>query len=234
MSTSSAIHDNVAGRRSARRPAVLALVGAIVFVGCYLLVDVVKGAVETSSQPLPNDPDNDIYRYLVDNSAAVAMTAGMQLLSMVGLLLFIINGRGGLALPDDSRVNRGHAAGLLAVVAMTVSVALSMVLAATASTMSVGTAVTLNTASFIAGGVTHVVCLGIFALLTSRAHTSRPVRIVGVVAAVPALLSLISLVWFYGSAFILLGRLLCMAWSITTAVSLVRGGSSRSGARRRG
>lgn len=223
MSTSSHVHDDVEGTRAARRPAVLALVGAIVFVGCYLLVDVVKGALETSAQPLPNDPDNEIYRYLVDNSAAVAMAAGMQLLSMAGLLLLVINGRRALALPDDARVRRGHIAGLLAVAVMTISVALSMVLAATASTLSVGTAVTLNTASFIAGGVTHVVCLGIFVLLTSRAHTSRPVRIVGVVAAVPALLSLISLVWFYGSAFILLGRLLCMIWTLTTGVSLARG-----------
>lgn len=223
MSTSSHVHDHVEGTRSARRPAVLTLLGAVVFVGCYLLVDVVKGALETGSQPLPNDPDNEIYRYLVDNSAAVAMTAGMQLLSMAGLLLLVINGRRALALPADSRIRRGHLAGLLAVAAMTVSVALNMVLAATASTMSAGTAVTLSTAGFIAGGVTHVVCLGIFVLLTSRVHTSRLVRIVGVVAAVPALLSLISLVWFYGSALILLGRLLCMIWTVTTGVSLVRG-----------
>ena len=42
------------------------------------------------------------------------------------------------------------------------------------------------------------------------------------VAAVPAIASLVSLAWFQGAALILLGRLLCIAWIISAAVSATR------------
>jgi hypothetical protein len=38
----------------------------------------------------------------------------------------------------------------------------------------------------------------------------------------PAIVSVTSLVWFQGAAFILLGRLLCMVWVIAAAVSATR------------
>jgi len=39
---------------------------------------------------------------------------------------------------------------------------------------------------------------------------------------VPAIASLVSLAWFQGAALILLGRLLCIAWIISAAVSATR------------
>ena len=49
------------------------------------------------------------------------------------------------------------------------------------------------------------------------------------VAAVPAVLSVVSLLWFPASILILLGRLLCMIWTISAAVSVTRRGRARPG-----
>jgi hypothetical protein len=51
----------------------------------------------------------------------------------------------------------------------------------------------------------------------------KPVRVLAYVAVVPAVLSLSSLFFFQGAAFILLGRLLCMIWTVSAAVSVTRG-----------
>ncbi len=56
----------------------------------------------------------------------------------------------------------------------------------------------------------------------------KPIPVLGYVAAVPAVLSVVSLVWFQSAAFILLGRLLCMIWTISAAVSVTRGLSKRT------
>ena len=72
------------------------------------------------------------------------------------------------------------------------------------------------------GGFLHVMSLGMFVWLTRTAFPGRGIRILGVVAAVPALLSVASLAWFYASALILLGRLLCMVWTVAAGVALVR------------
>jgi hypothetical protein len=79
----------------------------------------------------------------------------------------------------------------------------------------------LRSVNFISGGTAHVATLGLFILLASRTF-SKPVRVFGIVAAVPAIASLVSLVWFNGAALILLGRLLGMVWTIAAAVSLFR------------
>ena len=42
------------------------------------------------------------------------------------------------------------------------------------------------------------------------------------IAAVPALLAVTSLAWFYASVLILLGRLLCMVWTVAAGVALIR------------
>ena len=68
-----------------------------------------------------------------------------------------------------------------------------------------------------------MLALGIFVVLASRIPGfGKAVRVFAYVAAVPALLSVVSLVWFNGSVFILLGRLLCMTWTVVAAVSVSR------------
>ena len=66
-------------------------------------------------------------------------------------------------------------------------------LAATASTLSVDTVIALRTANFLTGGVLHVMSLGVFVWLTRTAFPGRGIRVFGAVAAVPALLSVVSL-----------------------------------------
>jgi hypothetical protein len=95
---------------------------------------------------------------------------------------------------------------------------LGWLLTAFAAAASLDTVATLRTASFIAGGTAHVIALGIFVLLASGIPGfGKPVRVFAIIAAVPAIASLVSLAWFQGAALILLGRLLCMAWIISAA-----------------
>jgi hypothetical protein len=68
-----------------------------------------------------------------------------------------------------------------------------------------------------------VTALGVFMLLAARGF-GKGVRAFAWVAAVPAVASLVSLFLFEGAALILLGRLLCMIWTIVAAVRLNSGG----------
>jgi hypothetical protein len=215
-------NTSVAPAAPTRRSGILAPAGALVFVGGYLAADALHSAVATGNRPLPNDPDDVVYRYLVDDSAAVAASAGSILLSVAGFVAFVLAVRRVLPPRTEPRSLWADRFGLLAVVTLTVSATLSIVLSGSASAVPVGTAVWLHDASFIAGGVAHVVCLGLYVGLTGRTFAARGLRILAMVAAAPALLSAVSLVWFHGSALILLGRLLCMIWIITAAIMLVR------------
>jgi hypothetical protein len=202
------------------RPLVVrAGLGAVLFVAAFLVMDLVHGALAVGSRPLPNAPDADIYRYLTTDGPAVAAAAVVLLISGAGLLLFTTALRRALPAPP---VVRGAGFGLVAVVALMVSVVVSLVLAAGAGAMTVPVAAGLNEAAFLAGGVVHVVCLGLFAALAAPVFGARSLRVLSWVAAVPAVLSVVSLVWFPASALILLGRLLGMVWSLAVAVALLR------------
>lgn len=74
--------------------------------------------MSTGDRPLPNDPDV-VYQYLTNDTAAVAANAG---------ILFVLAARWALPLTGLQGL-RGQRFGLLAVAALTVSVALSVVLA---------------------------------------------------------------------------------------------------------
>jgi hypothetical protein len=218
MSATPQVHD-ISARR---RPAMLALLGAILFVAFYFSVDIVQAVVAIGSLPLPGAPSGEVYDYFVANRPATALISVAQLLSVAGLAMFIGYARRTLGPSSEPRSTWGNTAGLAAVAAMVVSVGLSLVLSFAVSDMSVGAVAAFRQASFIAGGVAHVVLLGTYVGLTGREHPNRGMRVFGIVAMVPALVSLISLVWFYGNAFILLGRLLCMAWTIAAGITLVR------------
>ena len=203
--------------------AITAFGGALIFVACYLAVDLVAGQVATAPLPLPGAPPDEVYAYLTTNAPAVALTALCQLASVGGLLAFVLAaGRALGPAGDDRRVRGGQVAGGLAVLLMVVSSGVALVLAASAATLSVGTVVGLRTANFVTGGVLHVMSLGVFVWLTRTAFPGRGIRVLGVVAAVPALLSAASLAWFEASVFILAGRLLCMVWTLAAGVALVR------------
>ncbi|AXB47855.1 hypothetical protein [Amycolatopsis albispora] len=193
-------------------------VGAAVFLGSYLAVDLVAGDAE---RPLPDAPATAIFDYVTGNATGVAMTGVMQLVSVLGLALFVH------AVRRVRGTGASHLVGYAAVVAMCLSVTASFVTAAFGADLSASTVAAITKGGFYAGGVGHVVLLGTYVWLTRGAFRARAIRIFGAVAAVPAFLSLSSLLFYYGNAFILLGRLLGMAWIIVAAVAAVRGGVRR-------
>ena len=99
---------------------------------------------------------------------------------------------------------------------MVLSSAASWLLTAVASDASLDTVSVLRTLSFIAGGTAHVVALGVDVWLASRGGGfGRGVRGLAWVALVVSVASLVSLVVYEGAALILLGRLLCMIWTVS-------------------
>jgi hypothetical protein len=141
------------------------------------------------------------------------MVGVCQLLSVACLAGFV-------GLSKVAAIGSAKLWGLLAVALMALSSVLSFALAALAPSASLDTVSTLRTVNFIAGGTAHVVTLGLFVLLASRiTGFGRGLRVLACVAAVPSVVSLISLFVFEGAALILLGRLLCMVWVLAAAVN---------------
>jgi hypothetical protein len=195
-----------------RRNQSFLIAAAIGFLVLYLCVDFVTPNLASSSLPLPNAPAAEARDWFADNPLATVAMGVVQLLSVACLAAFVLLLRRTKATPW----------GLVSVAAMVVSSVTSFVLAALAPSASLDTVAVLRSVSFISGGTAHVATLGVFILIASRTF-SKPVRVFGIVAAVPAIASLVSLVWFNGAVLILLGRLLCMVWTIAAAVSLFRG-----------
>ena len=197
---------------------------AVGFLLLYLTADFVVANLASSTMPLPNAPADVTQRWFADNPLAAVMIGVCQLLSVACLGGFVVSLRQGAATAGQVQAARKAAPwGLLAVACMALSSLLGWLLTAFAADASLDTVAALRTASFIAGGTAHVVALGIFVLLASRIPGfGKPVRVFAVIAAVPAIASLVSLAWFQGAALILLGRLLCMAWTISAAVSATR------------
>jgi hypothetical protein len=218
MHGTGAQHDTAAGRRW---PLILFAVGFLVL---YLSNDLVVANLAASTLPLPNAPAAQAQHWFADNPSAAVMTGICQLLSVSCLAAFAVTLRRATATADQRAAARKATPwALIAVAGMALSSLLSWLLAAFAGSSSLSTVAGLRTASFIAGGTAHVAALGIFVLLASRIpEFGKAVRVFGVVAAVPAIASLVSLVWFQGAALILLGRLLCMIWTISAAVSATR------------
>ncbi len=209
---------------AARGRATPLVLGALGFVLFYLATDLATQGLANAPLPLPNAPAGEAYTWFVENRAAGFVLGLLQLLSVSALAVFVIRLRTAVRSPAQvSAADRARPFGLAAVALMAVSTLLSWVIAAFAPSMSADTVAAIRTAGFIAGGTAHVVALGLFVFLASRIPgLSRSVRVFGVVAVVPAVLSLVSLVVFQGAALILLGRLLCMIWIISATVSVTR------------
>lgn len=214
-----------APRLDRHRGPILPLVGAAAFLLFYLAVSPVAGPLQGRSIPLPGAPQDQVYAYLVSSTGASFATGVLQGLSVLGLAVVLVSPVRKVDRDEPTSRPRVVAtvAGGIAVLAMLITVTLSIVLGVSASTASPGTLVALRNAAFIAGGVVHVVALGVFVLLVSRApRWSRSVRVFGLVAAIPAILSVASTLWFYASVLLPVGRLLCMAWLVIAAISLPR------------
>lgn len=198
---------------TSRRSGLPALLAACGFVAFYLVTDLVTPLFASTSLPLPNDPVSQVRAWFIDNQLAAVLMGAGQSMSVLFLGAFT------LALG----VRRVRRWGFLAVGLMLASSGCAWVLAGVAASASLDTVEGLRTASFVLGGTAHVLALGVFVFVASRADGfGRPLRVLAVVALVACGLSLSSLLIFQGALFILVGRLLCMAWAIGAGVSLLR------------
>ncbi|MEV6493546.1 hypothetical protein AB0M20_33750 [Actinoplanes sp. NPDC051633] len=176
----------------------------------YLSADFIAPTLASSALPLPNAPLAETRAWFADNRlAAVSLGIG-QFLSVSALAVFVTR-LGRIARHTRKPPTTATMWGLAAVALMMLASVCLWLLAAIASSVSLDVVSVLRTANFIAGGTAHVLALGVFAILASRIPgMSKPIRVLSYVAPVPAVLSLVSLVWFEGAVFILVGRLLCM------------------------
>jgi hypothetical protein len=200
---------------------VLAPVG---FLGAYLAVSPVSGAVADRPLPLPGSPASEVAAFYAANPLAVGLTAGLQALSVVCLAVFVgflapaLRAAGAAWLP---RV------GYLSVVAMVASSVLSVTLAMIVTSASDAVVLGLRQANFYAGGVVNVVTLGVFVLgsalvLGRERRFGAPTRWFGVVAGGIAVLSVLSLVIYYASIALPVGRVLSMVWTVVAGVVAYR------------
>ena len=190
-----------------------ALLAACGFVTFYLVTDLATSTFAATSLPLPNDPVGQARDWFAGNQLAAVLMGASQAVSVLFLAGFAI----------ALGVSRARTWGLVAAALMIVSSICAWTLAAVAPTASLDTIDLLRTANFIAGGTAHVVALGVFVFVASRAGVfGRALRLLAVIALVISVLSLSSLLIFQGAAFILVGRLLCMVWAVSAGVSVLR------------
>jgi hypothetical protein len=199
------------------------LIGAVLFLVLYLAVSPVAGAVSTDPLPLPGAPVEEVRAYLAANSASSLVTGILQGLSGLALALIVAGPLNRRAAAASRLLVVRRIAGWLAVAAIVTSAILSIVLGAVGSTAATDTLVAIRTASFLSGGVVHVVALGVFVLTFALDRGfGRPTRILAWIAGVLAVLSLLSTVIYYASLFLPLGRLACMVALVVAGVSVLR------------
>lgn len=200
----------------------LPLLGAAVFLLLYLAVSPVADAI--APLPLPDAPIEDVYAYFTDHGAASLVTGVLQLASVAGFALFLNTSSARVV--DTNQRRPGLVFGWIAVAAMAVSCLVALFLPLTAAGQTPETVEIWRQVSFYAGGVVHVVALGGVALViaASRGWT-KPVRVMAWIAGIPALLSVLSIFFYYASILLPAGRLLTMLAFIVAGVSLARGRS---------
>lgn len=203
------------------------LLGALGFLVLYLAVGPVSGVFATGEIPRPGAPAEEVYAFLAANGTASVVTAALQSMSVLCLAVVVARTVRTPSRESDTVPRRVAAvAGWTAVAAMLVSAAAAAALAVLVPSLSVEAAVSVRMVSFALGGVAHVVALGVFALaLAASGGWSRPVRVMARVAAVPCVLSLVSVLWPTAMVLLPLGRLLGMVALVVAGVSLARGRS---------
>jgi hypothetical protein len=201
-----------------------AIIGAAVFLVAYLAVSFAGSALSDRSLPLPDAPAADVAAYYSANPAAAVVVALLQAVSVLGFAVFtraVVR----TSVSSPSAARRLTGASVVSVLAMLVSCALTVVLAIVAASASLDTVQVLRLGSFYAGGVANVVTLGIFVFAAAKALAGRvgaPTRWFGYVAGTLAMLSVLSLVFYYASVFLPVGRVLCMVWTVVAAVVVTR------------
>jgi hypothetical protein len=200
---------------------VLAPIG---FLGGFLAAVPVSGAVADRPLPMPDAPVSEVAAYYVANPLAIMLTAGLQVVSVACLAVFV-----GFLAPALRAVGAAWLprVGYLSVAAMVVSSLLSVTLAMLVPSATDATVTALRLANFYAGGVVTVVTLGVFVLgsavvLGRERLFGAPTRWLGLVAGGIAVLSVLSLVIYYASIALPVGRVLSMVWTIVAGVVVYR------------
>ncbi|SDE12915.1 hypothetical protein [Glycomyces harbinensis] len=203
------------------------LLGAIAFLVCYLAVDFAVGAVGTGTMPLPGEDPEGVYEYLRANTTGSILTSVLQALSVLGLAVVVAGPAAEVGSPAGGGRRRAAViVGGTAVIAMLASAGLSIAMGLVADSSSMDTVVALRNIGFYTGGAAHIVALGLFVLILSGGEGwTRPVKVMGWVAGVPAVLSILSVFVFYASPLLPVGRLLCMVCLVVAGASLARGRS---------
>lgn len=200
-----------------RRRSLPVLAGAA-FLVAYLLVGPVTGALADGDLPLPDAASAEVAAYYAADPAAALVGAALQVLSVLGLLVFAET----IGVPGRPVLLARAAVG-----AMVVSSVLTGVVTLLAGDTADTTVALVRSISFYAGGVAHVVLLGLFVLLAASALrqgglVGRGVSVFGYVAGALAALSVLSVAIYYANALLPVGRVLCMVWTVSAGVSLWR------------
>lgn len=216
----------IGGSAAAVRRAPLWL-GATIFLLAYVAVSPVQGALSDRAAPLPDDPAAELAAYAGANPGAILAGAALQVLSVLGFMLFVQTVLPVLRATSPTTARRLQVVGLLSVAAMLLSSTLAAVTAAIAAPDAAETVATLRAAGFYAGGVANVALLGAFvfgaARLLARVEDIGGVtKWFGYVAGTLAMLSVLSLAIYYANAFLPIGRVLSMVWTVLAAVVIVR------------
>lgn len=196
--------------------------GGIGFTTLFLAGQFASEPLRVGDIPMPDSPASEVASYFSANSTASILMGAFHILA--GLALLFLVGRVATDLRPGIGSRIAGATGRAASMTLAISGVTSMVLALVADSASLATVDVLREVNFRTGGVVHVVMLGLFAGLwcLNSVSMGRVLRTTGKVLAVPAVLSVASLLWFYASVLLPLGRFSLMIWVVFAAVSLLR------------
>ncbi|MQA82367.1 MAG: hypothetical protein GEV10_28550 [Streptosporangiales bacterium] len=204
-------------------------IAGILFFVFFIAGDVIRGQLANGALPMPGNPAGDVVRYHVANPLSTSLVSTVQLLAALSLLVFVpaMAARVRQVAGDGAVFSRMvPVAGVLAGASLLVSALLGFSLTAFAGSWDLGVVDTVRTLNFVTGGVSHVVALGLFVgavALGSAKALPRGVRWYGYVAAVPAILSILSVFVYLASAFLPVGRMLGMIWCVVAGITLLVG-----------
>jgi hypothetical protein len=199
-----------------------AWVGATVFTAGFVGNGVLGGMITDRPLPMPDAAPAEVLTYFAAEPTASAVSGAMILVSALGLAMFV-RAVGAIAPPDPRRT----VAGVVAVASWAVAGLLSLLLAVLGPIGADVAVLVVRSLNFYTGGVIHVVALGAYvatlALLRPGSRLwGRGVRGFAWVAASCAILSIASIALYPASILLPVGRLLCMVWTITAGIRLVR------------
>lgn len=218
------------GSQQVRGPNPLGIGGVLVAVS-FLASQSVAGLFATGTAPLPDAAAAETAAYFAQNQLAAVVLSTLHAVAALALLAFV---RPVVTLVRDAAADRralpavAGVGGVLAAVSLFVSATLGFALALFASGWDLGVVAAVRMANFYTGGVVHVVSLGVFVgasvLATVRpAALPKGIRIYGWVAAIPAVLSVLSVPVYLASVLLPVGRILCLVWCAVAGVAVLVG-----------